>query len=102
MNKDATKIRLQVVNKSISTLQVSKKIHQNHDRDKTTSGNANGKAVIIDRLGLPEILSTIAADDTLVTIIDTDENRKRIENEFVNILEKEGNLYGKRKGNFSL
>ena len=55
---------------------------------KTTSGNANSVAVIIDRLGLPEILGTIAGDDTILIVIDTDENRKRIENEFVNILEK--------------
>jgi len=45
-------------------------------------------AVIIDRLGLPEILGTIAGDDTILIVIDTDENRKKIENEFVNILEK--------------
>ena len=55
---------------------------------KTTSGNANSVAVIIDRLGLSEILGTIAGDDTILIVIDTDENRKRIENEFVNILEK--------------
>jgi transcriptional regulator of arginine metabolism len=57
---------------------------------KTTSGNANSVAVIIDRLGLPEILGTIAGDDTILIVIDTDENRKRVENEFVNILEKAG------------
>jgi len=55
---------------------------------KTTSGNANSVAVIIDRLGLPEILGTIAGDDTILIVLDTDENRKRIENEFINILEK--------------
>lgn len=55
---------------------------------KTTSGNANSVAVIIDRLGLPEILGTIAGDDTVLTIFDTDENRKQIENKFVNIVEK--------------
>ena len=55
---------------------------------KTTSGNANSVAVIIDRLGLPEILGTIAGDDTVLTIFDTDENRKQIEKKFVNILEK--------------
>ena len=55
---------------------------------KTTSGNANSVAVIIDRLGLPEILGTIAGDDTILIVLDTDENRKRIESEFVTILEK--------------
>jgi transcriptional regulator of arginine metabolism len=55
---------------------------------KTAPGNANSVAVIIDRLGLPEILGTIAGDDTILVIVDTDENRKRIEDEFITILEK--------------
>ncbi|MBW2076861.1 MAG: arginine repressor [Deltaproteobacteria bacterium] len=55
---------------------------------KTAPGNANSVAVIIDRLGLPEILGTIAGDDTILVVVDTDENRKRIENEFIAILEK--------------
>ena len=55
---------------------------------KTAPGNANSVAVIIDRLGLPEILGTIAGDDTILVIVDTDENRKRIENEFITILEE--------------
>ena len=55
---------------------------------KTAPGNANSVAVIIDRLGLPEILGTIAGDDTILVIVDTDENRRRIENRFIAILEK--------------
>jgi len=55
---------------------------------KTAPGNANSVAVIIDRLGLPEILGTIAGDDTILVIVDTGENRKRIENEFIAISEK--------------
>ena len=55
---------------------------------RTTPGNANSVAVIIDRLGLPEILGTIAGDDTILVVVDTDENRKRIENGFIAILEK--------------
>jgi len=55
---------------------------------KTAPGNANSVAVIIDRLGLPEILGTIAGDDTILVIVDTDENRKRIENKFITILEE--------------
>jgi len=55
---------------------------------RTAPGNANSVAVIIDRLGLPEILGTIAGDDTILVVVDTDENRKRIENEFIAILEK--------------
>ena len=55
---------------------------------KTAPGNANSVAVIIDRLGLPEILGTIAGDDTILVVVDTDENRKRIENGFIAILEE--------------
>jgi transcriptional regulator of arginine metabolism len=55
---------------------------------KTAPGNANSVAVIIDRLGLPEILGTIAGDDTILVVVDTDENRKKIENGFIAILEK--------------
>lgn len=54
---------------------------------KTASGNANSVAVIIDRLGFPEILGTIAGDDTVLVVVDTDESRKRIENKFIAILE---------------
>jgi len=55
---------------------------------KTASGNANSVAVIIDRLGLPEILGTIAGDDTILVVVNTDENRKKIETGFIGILEK--------------
>ena len=55
---------------------------------RTAPGNANSVAVIIDGLALPEILGTIAGDDTMLVIVDTDQNRKRIENEFITILKK--------------
>jgi transcriptional regulator of arginine metabolism len=55
---------------------------------KTAPGNANSVAAIVDRLEVPEILGTIAGDDTILVIVDTDENRKRIESEFVAILEE--------------
>jgi len=55
---------------------------------RTAPGNANSVAVIIDRLGLPEILGTIAGDDTILVVVDTDENRKKIENGFIAVLEK--------------
>jgi hypothetical protein len=51
---------------------------------------------------LPEILCTTIGDDTILTIIDTDENRKRVENKVVDVVKTKGNRYGKRKGNFSL
>ena len=55
---------------------------------RTAPGNANSVAAIVDRLKIPEILGTIAGDDTILVIVDTDENRKRIESEFVAILEE--------------
>ncbi len=69
---------------------------------RSTSVNATSVAVLVDHLELPEILCTTIGDDTILTIIDTDENRKRVENKFVDVVKKKGNRYGKRKGNFSL
>ena len=57
---------------------------------KTSPGNANSVAVIVDRLGLPEILGTIAGDDTILIVVDTENSRERIELEFMAILEKAG------------
>jgi len=55
---------------------------------RTAPGNANSVAVIIDRLELPEILGTIAGDDTILVVVDTDESRKRIEKGFIGISER--------------
>ena len=55
---------------------------------RTAPGNANSVAAIVDRLEIPEILGTIAGDDTILVIVDTDENRKKIESEFLAILEE--------------
>ncbi len=46
---------------------------------KTTPGNANGVASLIDGLSRPEILGTVAGDDTILAVIDTDKNRKKVE-----------------------
>jgi transcriptional regulator of arginine metabolism len=46
---------------------------------KTSPGNANGVASLIDRLPRPEILGTVAGDDTILVVIDTDRNRARVE-----------------------
>ena len=43
---------------------------------KTSPGNANGVASIIDQLKMKEILGTIAGDDTILVVFDTLENRK--------------------------
>ncbi len=49
---------------------------------KTSPGNANGLASLIDSEKYGEILGTIAGDDTILIIIDTIKNRKKIEIEF--------------------
>jgi len=54
---------------------------------KTSPGNANGVAELIDRLNLKEILGTIAGDNTILVITTGDKNRKIVEKEFVSLLE---------------
>jgi arginine repressor len=49
---------------------------------RSTSVNATSVAVIVDHLELPAILCTTIGDDTILTIIDTDENRKRVKTNF--------------------
>ncbi len=48
---------------------------------KTTPGNAQGIASLIDSVTRSEILGTVAGDDTILVVIDTDKNRERIEKE---------------------
>ncbi len=48
---------------------------------KTTPGNAQGIASLIDDVTRSEILGTVAGDDTILVVIDTDKNRERIEKE---------------------
>ncbi len=49
---------------------------------KTTPGNANGVASLIDGLARPEILGTIAGDDTILVVVDSEKNRAKVENTF--------------------
>ena len=49
---------------------------------KTTPGNANGVAVQIDALKKPAILGTVAGDDTIIVVVDTEAHRIAIEREF--------------------
>lgn len=49
---------------------------------KTSPGNANGIASLIDGLQREEILGTVAGDDTILVIIDNAHNRKTVEKEF--------------------
>lgn len=53
---------------------------------KTTPGNAAGVAVLIDRLERPEILGTVAGDDTILVVVDREEHRKKIEDVFLALL----------------
>lgn len=45
---------------------------------KTLSGNANSVAMIIDKLHLPEIIGTIAGDDTLLIITKNNSDAERV------------------------
>jgi len=53
---------------------------------KTTPGNANGVASLIDRANFPGIMGTVAGDDTIIAVIDTEENRWRINGQFNEML----------------
>lgn len=48
---------------------------------KTTPGNAQGVASLIDGVKRSEILGTVAGDDTILVVIDTNKNRERVEKE---------------------
>ncbi len=54
---------------------------------KTSPGNANGVGSFIDRLERPELLGTVAGDDTILAVVDTVENREKIEKEFRQLFE---------------
>ena len=53
---------------------------------KTTPGNAQGIASLIDGVTRSEILGTVAGDDTILVVIDTDKNRERIEKKLRQLL----------------
>ncbi len=53
---------------------------------KTTPGNAQGIASLVDGVTRSEILGTVAGDDTILVVIDTDKNRERIEKELRQLL----------------
>ncbi len=54
---------------------------------KCSAGNANGVGSYIDRLERPEILGTVAGDDTILVVVDTPENGLIIENDFNRLLQ---------------
>jgi transcriptional regulator of arginine metabolism len=49
---------------------------------KTSPGNANGVASLIDGLKRKEILGTVAGDDTILIVVDQKGNRKKVETSF--------------------
>jgi transcriptional regulator of arginine metabolism len=53
---------------------------------KTTPGNASGVASQIDHLKKPEILGTVAGDDTIIVVVDGEEKRSDVEREFQSLL----------------
>jgi len=54
---------------------------------KTSPGNANGVASLLDTLDRPEILGTIAGDDTVLVVVDTDARRAALAREFRALLQ---------------
>jgi transcriptional regulator of arginine metabolism len=53
---------------------------------KTSPGNANGVASLIDSIERAEILGTVAGDDTILVVVDTDRNRAKVESAFRRLL----------------
>lgn len=54
---------------------------------RTSPGNAHGVASLLDTLEIESILGTIAGDDTVLVIMDTVDNRKKVEKEFEELME---------------
>jgi transcriptional regulator of arginine metabolism len=53
---------------------------------KTSPGNANGVAGLIDALRRKEILGTVAGDDTILVVVDSREHRKTVVQDFQKLL----------------
>ena len=53
---------------------------------KTSPGNANGVANLIDCLEILHILGTVAGDDTILVVTDSEKNRRNIEKELLALL----------------
>lgn len=55
---------------------------------KTSPGNANGVASFIDRIGIEDVLGTIAGDDTILVVVGTVPRRKKLEARLAGLVEK--------------
>ena len=53
---------------------------------KTTPGNAGGVAELVDHLDRPEIVGTVAGDDTILVVVDAEGHRKKIEDVFLALI----------------
>jgi transcriptional regulator of arginine metabolism len=53
---------------------------------KTSPGNANGVASLIDALRREEVLGTVAGDDTILVVVDSREHRKAVAQSFEELL----------------
>jgi transcriptional regulator of arginine metabolism len=53
---------------------------------KTTPGNASGVASLIDHMSKPEILGTVAGDDTILIVVAGEEKRDDVERELRQLL----------------
>lgn len=54
---------------------------------KTSPGNANGVASLIDGLQQKEILGTVAGDDTILIVVDSEVKRKAVEKKLRSLIE---------------
>jgi transcriptional regulator of arginine metabolism len=53
---------------------------------KTAPGNANGVASLIDGIKHPQIIGTVAGDDTILVVIDAPRHRSNVEKSFRELL----------------
>ena len=53
---------------------------------KTSPGNAAGIASLVDALGHPHILGTVAGDDTVLVVVENEDRRRSVEKEFHDLL----------------
>jgi len=62
---------------------------------KTSPGNANSVASLVDNLEMPEVLGTIAGDDTILVVVESSKKREIVKKEFEKLMGKlpEGKKY---------
>ncbi|MBQ9782294.1 MAG: arginine repressor [Clostridia bacterium] len=53
---------------------------------KTLGGNGNSAGVMVDKLNLPEIIGSVAGDDTVIIVTQTNENANLVKKELEKLL----------------